>query len=427
VNRWRQIGVLAANDLRLTARDRASLVWMLLLPLALMWMFGAGGGGTRQKISLAVADQDGGWLARALVRELAGDRMELTELPPSPGDAGVAGYGRGGGSPGGDGSGGGGPGGRGSGGSGGSGGGSPRVAPRQPATRTLVLPPGFTGEVLAGHRQTLRLETASGASEQYNLAAAAQVVRAMVRVVGRLAAAGPPAPGDPGGLATRQTYAALAERPPQVSVEVTTAGGGHPVPSGFAQSVPGMLTMCVLMMTLIYGAVFLTVEKRQGMIRRQDTLPLSHAALFTGKLAGRLLIAGAQAALLLAAGRLLFGVSLGSSPAGLALLLGAYVLAVAAMSTFLGAVLSTPEQASAVGWVASMVLAALGGCWWPSEVMPRWLWTAAHALPTPWAMDGFHALLSFGHGVEAVLAPAAALAGFAALFTALGFRMLRTG
>ena len=55
----------------------------------------------------------------------------------------------------------------------------------------------------------------------------------------------------------------------------------------------------------------------------------------------------------------------------LALLLGAYLLAVAAMATFLGAVLSTPEQAGAVGWISSMVLAGLGGCWWPSEVMPR--------------------------------------------------------
>jgi ABC-2 type transport system permease protein len=72
-----------------------------------------------------------------------------------------------------------------------------------------------------------------------------------------------------------------------------------------------------------------------------------------------------------------------------------------------------------------MLLAGLGGCWWPSEVMPRWLWRAAHVLPTPWAMDGFHALLSFGHGLDAVLVPAAALLGFAALFAVLGARFLR--
>jgi ABC-type multidrug transport system permease subunit len=378
VKPWRAIALLAANDLRLAVRDRAAFLWMLLLPLALMWMFGAmNRGGPPPKASLAVDDRDGGWLAKEFVQELA--RLST-------------GAGR-----------------------------------REPPPRTLVIPAGFTARVLAGEQQTLRLETAGGAREDLSLAAEAHVIRAIVRVVGRLAELGPPAAGDPLAAAHRGAFAALAARPPLVRVAVSTAGAGRPAPRGFAQSVPGTLTMTVLMMTLIYGAVFLTLEKRQGTIRRQATLPLSRRAIFLGKLAGRLLLALAQAVLLLLAGRFLFGLSWGASPAGLALLLGSYLLAVAAMSTFLGAVLSTPEQASAVGWVSSMVLAALGGCWWPSEVMPRWLWRAAHVLPTPWAMDGFHALISFGRGLDAVLLPAAALLGFALLFGLLGSRLLRIG
>jgi ABC-type multidrug transport system permease subunit len=374
MSRWRQIAVLGLNDLRLAARDRAAFLWMFLLPLALMWVFGAvNSGGAPQKASLAIADRDGGWLAQALVKELAGDRIELTMLKP------------------------GGPG-------------------KDDYVRTLIIPQGFTANVLAGHQQILRLEKGSGASQEFSLAAEAYVVRAIVRIVGRLAETGP--------QAQPQTFAALAARPALVSVAVSTAGGGHAVPQGFAQSVPGTLTMTVLMMTLIYGAVFLTLEKRQGMIRRQAMLPLTRGTVFLGKLAGRLLIAGAQAILLLIAGRYLFHVSWGSSPGGLALLLGAYLLAVAALSTLLGAVLSTPEQASAVGWILSMILAALGGCWWPSEVMPRWLWRASHVLPTPWAMDGFHSLISFGHGVEAVMVPAAVLVGFAVVFAVLGSRFL---
>jgi ABC-2 type transport system permease protein len=375
MSRWRQIAVLGANDLRLAARDRAAFLWMFLLPLALMWVFGAvSGGGGPQKASLAVEDRDGGWLARALVKELAGERIELTEVRPG------------------------------------------RAQGKDAPPRTLIIPFGFTANVLAGHQQILRLEKGSNASEEFSLAAESHIVRAIVRVVGRLAELGP--------QAQLQTFAALASRPPLVSVAVSTAGGGHPVPEGFSQSVPGTLTMTVLMMTLIYGAVFLTLEKRQGMIRRQAMLPLSRSTVYLGKLAGRLLIAGTQAVLLLLAGRFLFHVSWGSSPGGLAVLLGSYLLAVAALSTLLGALLSTPEQASAVGWILSMILAAMGGCWWPSEVMPRWLWRASHVLPTPWAMDGFHSLISFGHGIEAVLLPAAVLVGFAAVFAALGSRFL---
>jgi ABC-type multidrug transport system permease subunit len=383
----RQIAVLAANDLRLTVRDRAAFIWMLLLPLAFMWMFAAmnrGGGST--KAGLAVEDRDGGWLARALVRDLAGERIELTEIRP--------------GLP-------------------------PANGRKVPPSRVLVIPPGFTANVLAGHQQALRLETANSSREEFSLAAEVHIVRAIVRIVGRLAEMGPP-PNGADGKALESTFQTLAARPPLVTVSVATAGGGRPVPSGFAQSVPGTLTMTVLMMTLIYGAVFLTIEKRQGMIRRQVTLPLSRGTVFLGKLAGRLLIAAAQAVLLLIAGRYVFGLDWGSSPGGLALLLGSFLLAVAALSTFLGAVLSTPEQASAVGWISSMILSALGGCWWPSEVMPRWLWKGAHILPTPWAMDGFHALISFGHGIEAVVLPAVVLLGFAVVFAFLGSRFLRS-
>ena len=93
------------------------------------------------------------------------------------------------------------------------------------------------------------------------------------------------------------------------------------------------------------------------------------------------------------AGRFLFGVSWGSSPLGLVLVLGSYTVAVSGMATLVGALVSTPEQASGLGWISTMVMAGLGGCWWPSEVMPRWMWKLAHIFPTAWAMDGFHALV----------------------------------
>jgi len=384
----RAILTLAANDLRLTLRDRATFVWMLALPLALMWMFGSiNRSGPPPRASLAVLDRDGGWLSRAVIAELAdpGNQLDLTSLPP----------------------------------------GSPTAGKDLPP-RVLLIPAGFTANVIAGHQQTLRLEEQSNARQDYSLAVQASLVRVLVRMVGRLAEVGPASAGDQRGTEVEKRFAALAGRPPLVRVAVKTAGGGHPVPTGFAQSVPGTLTMTVLMMTVIFGAVFLTLEKRQGMIRRQATLPLPRGAIFLGKLFGRFLMGALQAVILLAAGRWLFGLSLGTSPLGLTLLVTAFLLAVASLSTLLGVLVASPEQASAIGWVSSMVLAALGGCWWPSEVMPRWLWRAAHVLPTPWAMDGFHALLSFGHGVQAVLLPAAVLVGFAVVFSVLGARFLRT-
>jgi len=370
---------LAWNDVRLTARDKPAFLWLVALPIAMMWFFGAiGGGGSEQplKLALDVRDEDQGWVARAFVAELRGDVIDLKELT-----------------------------------------GALSVDPIE--RRRLVVPAGFTAGVLAGQQQQLRIEHAAGGNVEANLAAQAHVIRAIARTIGRLATA------KVEGGASAERYRDVASRPARVRLAVTTAGSGTPVPRGREQSVPGMLTMTVLMMTLIYGAVFLTIEKQSGMLRRQALVPMGRGRVVLAKILGRLILAVLQIAILVAAGRLLFGVSWGRSPAGLVLLLLSYAIAVAALATLLGAVVKNPAQASAVGWIIAMVLASVGGCWWPSEVMPDWMRAAAHVLPTAWAMEGFHGLISFGRGLPDVLVPAAVLLGFGGMFSILAARLLR--
>ena len=385
----RRIWLLAVNDLRLTVRDRPALIWMVVMPVAMMWLFGnmGGGGGTdAPTITLSVANQDDGWLSTALIEELADASINMLEVDPAQADDDTPHY------------------------------------------RTLVIPPGFTSGVLSGEQQTLRLEKEPGSNEEFGVAAEVHIVRAIVRTLGRLVEMndlGTLEPGPDHARPALERFREMGLRQDLVTLAVSTAGRGRPVPSGRAQSVPGIMTFVVMMMTLIYGGVFLTIEKESGMLRRQAALPMTRRGVFLGKLLGRLLMAAIQIVLLVLAGRFLFGVSWGSSPLGLALMLTSFAVAIATLSTLLGAVLKTPAQASSVGWIGSMVMAALGGCWWPGEVMPAWMRSASHALPTAWAMDGFHSLISFGYGVQAVLLPSAVLFAFGAVFTVLGARFLR--
>lgn len=376
----RRILHLALHDLRLTVRDRMALFWMLLMPVALMWLFGqmGGGGSAIPKVRLTLVDEDGGWLARAFVEQLRVPALDLVEktAAAAPGE--------------------------------------------ERRIRTLVIPKGFTQRVLEGRQQKLHIDLDEKTRAEFDRAANVYVVRAIARTLAILSEMSV----DDGEMnGTR--FAALAAEPPRVLLEVTTGGAGRPVPRGLAQSVPGILTMTVLMMTVIYGGVFLTLEKRDGTLRRQAAGPIGPTGLLAGKLLGRLLVAGTQTLLLLVAGRLIFGLDFGSSPAGLAILLASYAFCAAGLATLCGAVFRTPEQASAIGWLAAMVMSALGGCWWPSEIVPRWLWHAAHVFPTAWAMDAFHALISFGRGIEAVLLPAGILLAFGVGFTLLGSRRLR--
>jgi ABC-type multidrug transport system permease subunit len=368
------------NDVRLTVRDRAAAFWLLILPIFLIWIFArVGGGGDANEVSLAVIDRDGGWLAQAFTEELSGPTVKLAVFRGPEAD-------------------------------------SPEA---KSAPRFIELPNGFTEGALAGRQQRLAITSAENAAQDYSRAAEIVVTRAIVRTLARVAEM------KTGGLEESvATYDALKARPPIVTLVATNAGHGTAI-HGLEQSVPGNMTFTVMMMTLIYGAVYLTIEKREGVLKRQLTLPISRNTIFAGKVLGRVLIALVQIVILVLAGRFLFHLDFGRSPLGLAAVLVAYAFAVAAIATFLGAILANPEQASTVGWLASTVMGAMGGCWWPAEVMPEWLRAASHIFPTAWAMDGLHALISFGRGFHAVLLPVAVLMGFGVTFSLLAARKLK--
>ena len=75
--------------------------------------------------------------------------------------------------------------------------------------------------------------------------------------------------------------------------------------------------------------------------------------------------------------------------------------------------------------IATMAMAALGGCWWPIEVVSKPLQTVALLLPTGWAMSALHGTISFGRTLDGVALQLVVLAGFAVGFTLLAARSLR--
>jgi ABC-2 type transport system permease protein len=68
--------------------------------------------------------------------------------------------------------------------------------------------------------------------------------------------------------------------------------------------------------------------------------------------------------------------------------------------------------ASTAVW-AAILLAPLGGLWWPLELVGPFMRRVAYFTPTGWAMEGVNAMLAFGAGALDV-APFAL--GFAVLF-----------
>ncbi len=389
---------LALNDLRLTWKDRTSMVWMLLMPVLFVLFFGYIGsrgnqGPSDRSIRLTVVDRDVSWLSRALLDSLKAEDFDVHEV------------------------------------------GEAEAVSLADRTRTLVIPEGFADAVARKKQVTLFLARQEGASDRGTAVAELHVHRALVQLIGTLVDMELVAtPAEPLDLQADhlQDFRRHAQRESLVKIETSYAGAGRPVPQGFGQAVPGMLAQFMVMAVLIGGSTSLTEDKASGVLRRLAVAPFTPRSLIAGRLVGLLALGVVQALVLLVLGWAvdalnLFGTQFywGPSPIGLALVILASAASTASIGLFLGAVLSTPAQASAVGWLAGMIMAGLGGCWWPLEVVPGWLRQAGHVFPTAWTMDALHDLTSFGKGLDAVLPEVGILLAIATVFGVLGSKLLK--
>lgn len=203
----------------------------------------------------------------------------------------------------------------------------------------------------------------------------------------------------------------------------------HVVNTGYnaaTQASAGQLITWVFIPMIGIAAMF-AYERQNGTQRRLLTTPTGRATLLLGVLSGQLATALVQMALLVVFGMLVMKVDYGQSPLALALVLLAFGLAGTAFGTMLGTFVRSEGQANGLSIMLGMVLALLGGCWYPLELFPDTVRTAVHVLPTTWVMRGLTDIVSRGQGVAGILLEVGALLGFAALFFTVGvWRFVRS-
>lgn len=189
-------------------------------------------------------------------------------------------------------------------------------------------------------------------------------------------------------------------------------------PSGYSQSVPGMATMFVLF-TVLGGMSLLLEERKQWTLQRLVVMPISRAQILGGKILARFTTGILQFGLLFIVG-LFVGLDFGNNIPALLLVVVTYTLCITALTFAMGTIVRTEMQAGGLVTLLSLVLAALGGAWWPLEIVPDFMQVMAHISPVAWAMDGFTQLLFYGGGLVDVLLPVGVLLAATAVLFALG-------
>jgi ABC-2 type transport system permease protein len=161
-------------------------------------------------------------------------------------------------------------------------------------------------------------------------------------------------------------------------------------------------------------------ERQKGTLRRILTTPTRKSTYLFGTIFGQVVFALPQMSLLVGFGSLVMKLNWGHDLGGLAVMLLSAALAAAAMGTMLGTFVKTPGQANGLSIMLGMVMALMGGCWYPLEMFPPVMQNIVKVLPTTWAMQGLLDLVLRGQGLIAILPEAGVLLGFAAVFFVIG-------
>ena len=372
----RSILTIGHNDLRLFLRDRASFIWLFVIPTVFVYGMGFAFRGrpdpSNPRPAVLIDNRDPGLFGRVFLEELGVQGVNV-------------------------------------------------VAPENAsqAKRGIRIPADFTQRVLAKQKVKVEFFKIEGSDDQFAVLVELRLVRALVALNAHLIEYAATHGGAP---PTEEALRALIQSPNPVTLDARFAGR-KPIPVGFSQSLPGIMVMYLLMNLMIFGGSLVAAERRSGVLRRLSINPVRRGELVFGRMYGLMLLAAVQIAYFLLVGQFVFKVNIGDHLAGVALVAFVFAWVACSLGVLIGCLVQAQDKVVGLCLLLALPMAALGGCWWPLEITPGFLQKAAHAVPTAWALDGLHQLITFGGGLGGALPAIGVLAiyGLAANLAAVKF------
>jgi ABC-type Na+ efflux pump permease subunit len=367
---------IALNDLKLTARDKMFFFWLLIFPLLFALLFGLAfpqSSPEVRKVTLDVLDNDKSFLSEALTEELRSEKYAIRILEDGEKKRG----------------------------------------------RTLIIPQGFSQDVLEGKKTDLILEREKGMNMEASQAAYSNVLKATIKILTKLVSLSPEDEEDLQKKYRQHRWERL------VSLRTELAGELQVIPAGFNHMIPATSVMFILFTVLMYGGIIILQERNYGQLERIYLSPASFSSIIAGKWISRLLLGMLQITILFLVGKVLFKTYLGNSIPALFLIALFFCSTVAGLSILLGSLIRKEEVLIVFNILLANLMAALGGCWMPLELFPAGIRKVSFIFPTGWAMDAFHKLIFFGHDLRSLLLHILALFLFSIFCLILAIRFFK--
>ena len=188
--------------------------------------------------------------------------------------------------------------------------------------------------------------------------------------------------------------------------------------------IPGYLVMFVFMAAAT-SAPDIVKERKNNTLERLFSTSVKRESILGGIFTGIAVKGIIQIIIFWVFGILVFHVDMGLSPLAVIILSLLMVIMSSAFAVMLATLANTIRSATSLAVITSLVLAPLGGCWWPSFLYPEWLQNVAKISPHAWATEGFDKLMVFGASFGDVLPSILALLVFTAVFGAIAIWQFR--
>ena len=196
----------------------------------------------------------------------------------------------------------------------------------------------------------------------------------------------------------------------------------RPNASNFTLS--GYLTMFIFFAAAL-SAEAIARERRNQTLERLLTNGVRLESIILGKFLTGTYRGVMQVVVLWGVGIVAFGIDLGASPLAVILISLAIVFTSSSFGVMLAALVRTAEGASSAGVLVSLVLAPLGGSWWPLFITPDWMQALGKLTPHGWANTAFNNLMLFHADFGDVVINIVAVAAFGVVFLIVAFTRFR--
>jgi len=401
---------IARKDIRILLKETGTLLYLFLLPLIFVLIFGGiatvtAGDSEQQLVPLAVASLDEDQLASTFIENLdAGGGVEVVRYSQAEAES---------------------------------------LYEQGEIERLLTLPAGFSEDLAAGVPVTIHLLSASTNTDENNSVGLViegvardmsleQQILASLEQIGHMQGASPPDQQvftAERNVAQAQSQFDSAQERPLIEVQqqlpATLGEEATQNISAVQLAVPGA-TVLFVFLTAQTTASALYEEKKYGSFRRLLAAPISKSALLEGKMLPNFVIVLLQVVFIFGVAIAIFPLigmeqlSLGEDPLGLILLVLVMALCSTCLGILIAALARTEAQIGGVSQAVLWVAGFIGGAIVPFFLLNDTMANLGKITPQYWAVTGFNEIMVLGGDLASISINLAALLVFSVLFFAIG-------